>query len=137
MADGLNERYRQAGLDMDRYGYDVSIYQGIGRHVGIPKDDLVAILLVQLECIMTLKPTTLDWITPLLNATSVGEATEIFLVLFEGAENRRENPRDGDNLLYYTASRATHYQGADRRRDYAKIYYDMFKGCQKCLICGA
>jgi len=124
LAMQLDEKYREAGLDMSVYGYNAKTYQATGAHKNIPRSDLAKILEVQLEFVYNCKPTGSNWVSRLGTATSVGEATEVFLVLFEGAINSSANPRSGDKLLHYNVGK--YYQEADSRRTYAMTYYNMF-----------
>jgi len=125
LADGLEERFREAGLDISRFGYDVSTYQGIDARHNIPREYLERIVAIQLEYIYTLRPTAQDWETPLRNATTPEEAAEVFVVRYLGAINTRDTPREGDRLLYHEASHS-YWQNVDARRGFARRYYDEF-----------
>jgi hypothetical protein len=70
LATALEDEYKAAGLDMTKYGYSVSTYQGIGAQNKISVEDMTTILDVQLYYIYGVKPTGADWITPLSKTTS-------------------------------------------------------------------
>jgi len=127
LSQNLHNAYRDAGLDMTKYGYSVSTYWGVGAQNNIPINDLAKILSVQLDFVYGCRPTGSDWITRLLAATSAEEAAEIFLIFFEGAINNSNNPRAGDKILFYQPNTVRHYQEADKRRTAAKEYYNQFK----------
>jgi hypothetical protein len=124
MSRELQSLYRDAGLDMDTYGYDAKIYQGAGAQYNIPKNDLMKILEIQLEYIYNSKPTGSEWISRLRSASSVEEAAEVFLVQFEGATTSIRT--SANEILYYYAYKGSYYQEARLRREYARTYYGIF-----------
>jgi len=117
----LEKLYKASGLDMTKYGYNVALYNSIGSHTKIPVEDMSVILDMQLNFIYNQKPTSLDWITPLRNATSVNEATEVFLVRFEGAKSTIKS--DDNKIKYYNNYIGTFYQETAKRRELAQKYY--------------
>ena len=88
----LEKKYKAAGLNMKKYGYNVSTYQGAGAQKNIPKKDLATILDCQLKYVYNCKPSSPDWITPLKTAKSANEAAEIFVIKFEGAVVTKKPP---------------------------------------------
>ena len=94
--------------------------QSFGAETKIPLGDMTKILDVQLKYIYGVKPTSLDWITPLSKATSAEEAAEVFLVRFEGAYSR--NKIDANKIKFYKDYLGAYYQEAAKRREYAKKY---------------
>ncbi len=120
----LERQYEAAGLNLTEYGYDVKTYQGIGAQKNIPRNDLAAILDVQLNYIYGCKPTSRDWISPLMDASSVEEAAEVFLVRFEGAVEKTNLVED-NKIKYFLAFLDAYYQETSKRRNYALQYYEM------------
>jgi len=119
----LENAYRENGLDINKYGYNSKTYQAPGEQYNIPRNDLAKILEIQLEFIYNdCKPTGSNWIPRLSTAKSVGEATEVFLVLFEGAVSNTKNSET--QLKYYSVGK--YYQGAQSRRTQAQTYFEMF-----------
>lgn len=94
----------------------------------IDRKDLKKILDVQLKCLYEEKPTGVDWIRQLKKTTSINEATETFLVKFEGATpalNILSN-----KILFYAPykdyNEDRYYQETADRRKYAnEIYNDL------------
>ena len=119
----LESLYRDVGLDMALYGYNVSKYQAIGAEKYIPFGDLMPILETQLWFVYNkCKPTGSDWESVLRTANTTNEAAEMFLVLFEGARGSKVSE---NLLLYYRAG--GYFQDAEKRRNHVAYYYDMFK----------
>ena len=124
MATELEEKYRASGLDMSKYGYNESINQGIGAEANISREDLAMILEIQLDYVYGVRPTGSDWISAVSNATSVEVAAEAFLVRFEGATT--SNKIEDNKILYYELKKGHYYQETDKRREYAKEYYQLY-----------
>lgn len=122
----LEKRYKEAGLDMDRYGYNVDDHQGIGEEEDIPRADLELILEIQLTFVDESEPAFRDWKSALKTASTVYESAENFLVNFEYADTDERVPKN--QLLYYKydAEKPTYFQDAKARREYAKICYERF-----------
>jgi hypothetical protein len=122
---GLQDKYRESGLNITLYGYNVSTYQGNNIYGTIPESDLMKIIEVQLPYIYYCRPTGYDWIPELKKAATVNLAAETFLVRFEGANNGREID---SNLIKYYEPRIGHYfQETGKRRDYAQGHYNYYK----------
>ena len=120
----LEKKYKAAGLNMKKYGYNVSTYQGSGAEKNIPKKDLSKILNCQLKFIYTCKPSGPDWVSPLKKAKTVNEAAEIFLVKFEGAVSSSNTEKN--KIKYYSAYKGKYFQETDKRRKYAVKYYNKY-----------
>lgn len=110
---------------MKKYGYNVSTYQTANGKKKIPKKDLPKILKCQLDFIYDCKPTEQKWIKPLKKAKSVEEATEIFLVKFEGATS--DKTTEENRINYYSYKIGKYYQETAKRRKYAKEIYKKYK----------
>ncbi len=92
----------------------------ISRPDDIPPADFDKLLQVELDFAMSENDG--DWQSIIKQASSVEEAAEIFLVLFERAV-------DGESAIeYYQPFMGKLYQGTKARRDYAKEYYDKYSG---------
>ena len=120
----LEKKYKAAGLDMSKYGYNISKYQGAGAQKNIPSKDLSKIVDIQLKYIYTCKPTGADWVSSLRKAKKVNEAAEIFVVKFEGATTSKHI--EDNKIKYYSAYKGKYYQDAKKRRDYAADCYNSF-----------
>ena len=121
----LEKKYEKADLNMKKYGYNVSTYQTANGKKKIPKKDLPKILKCQLDFIYDCKPTEQKWIKPLKKAKSVEEATEIFLVKFEGATS--DKTTEENRINYYSYKIGKYYQETAKRRKYAKEIYKKYK----------
>jgi len=121
----LHAEYERAGLDMSRYGYDITTHHAIGGRDTIPRNDLTTILAVQLEFAYNQRPTPREWNQPLRAATSAEEAAEIFLVNYLGAVSGGQ--AEGDRLLYHPGiiindELRIFFQNAAARRGFALRY---------------
>lgn len=121
----LEKKYQRAGLNMNKYGYSVRTYQTANGKKKIPKKDLPKILKCQLDYIYKCKPTEQKWIKPLKKAKSVNEATEIFLVKFEGASSTKTTKENRIN--YYSYKIGKYFQETAKRRKYANDLYKKYK----------
>jgi len=120
----LETKYKAAGLDMTKYGYDSWKYHKIGDEKNIPREDLEIILDVQLNHIYNCRPTDLDWISKLNNTSSVEEATECFLIYYEAATTSKTGSEH--NITHYSSHIGRKYQEAKKRREYALKYYNEY-----------
>lgn len=120
LANGLNTKYKDAGLDMTKYGYSVSTYWALGAEKDIPFADLEIIIKTQLDYIYGCKPTDSDWITPVTAAASANEATEAFLVRFEGATTTSQT--EDNKIKYFAPALNKYYQETSQRRTNAAKY---------------
>ena len=120
LATQLDSKYKEAGLDITKYGYSVSTYQGPGAHTKISVEDMAIILDIQLNYIYGETPSGVNWITPLSNAETSAEAAEVFLVRFEGAKST--NRIESNRIKFYKGYIDTYYQEAAKRRENAAKY---------------
>lgn len=132
LARGLHSEFANAGLDMNRFGYEIPTYQTIGGRGNIPRNYLTIILRVQLEFAYRQQPTAREWNLPLRNATTAEEAAEIFLVHYLGAISGLNSQDEDDRLLYYRGINVggvqrVFFQNASARRRFALEYYERFK----------
>ena len=130
LANELHNLYRNSGLDMARYGYNVSTFHGIGAEANIPRGDLTTILSIQLSFARNERPTARDWETPLRNASSYMEAAEVFLVDFLGAITPHGDTNEDNRIIYYDMSNhrlnGRRFQEARQRREHAETYFNQF-----------
>lgn len=116
---------RKAGLfqkiaEADLSKYTSSEYWPNGAWKNIPANDLDRLIEVELEYAYNEK--SRNWKEEIKKQNTPEAAAEVFLTLFERAVNGK------DEILYYAPFKGLKYQGAVRRRNYAKEYYDKYAG---------
>ena len=114
--DELQAKVREAGLEK----YLSTEYWPAGASEKIPEADLDKLLKIELD--FTMSENDLDWQNELKKATTPELAAEIFLTLFERAVNGESE------ILYYAPYVGRLYQGAKKRRDFAKEAYEKYAG---------
>ena len=115
-APKLVSQINEAGLGK----YFGSEWWPAGKSKDIPANDLDQLLSIELD--YTMEHADFDWITEVKKQTSVEAAAEAFLTIFERAVG------GNSPILYYEPYKGLLYQHTDRRRTYAKEYYDQYSG---------
>lgn len=121
----LEKKYIEKKLSKNKYGYEAKTYQSVNGKKKIPKKNLPTILQCQLDYIYECKPTGQKFTKSLKKAKSVEEATEIFLVMFEGATSKKTTKENRIN--YYSYKIGKYYQETAKRRKYANEIYKKYK----------
>ena len=100
--------------------YTSSEYWPAGASKKIPESDFDQILQIELE--HTLSETDMNWQEEIKKQNQPEAAAEVFLTLFERAVGGSEP------IKYYSPYIGIKYQGTNRRRDYAREYFDKYSG---------
>ena len=114
--DRLFAKLKEVGFDK----YTSKEYWGSDAEKKMPQDDYDGILRVELEFTMSEKD--LNWQEEIKKATSPEMAAEIFLVLFERAVG------GNSEIKYYAPYAGRLYQATERRREFAKEYFNKYSG---------
>ena len=114
--DALFEKFKEAGL----YQYTSSEYWPSGAYKNIPEDDLDKLLQIELEDVLNYE--WLDWQDELKKQNQPEAAAEVFLTLFERAVG------GDDEIKYYAPFVGVKYQHAEKRRNYAREFFDKYSG---------
>ena len=112
----LFNKLRAAGLGQ----YLTQEYWPHGSWKRIPADDLDRLLSIELEHTMSEKD--FNWQEEIKKQNTPEAAAEVFLTLYERAVNGESE------IIYYAPFIGVKYQHANRRRQYAREYYDMYSG---------
>ena len=118
--EALVNKFKEEGLEK----YLGREYWPIGASKNIPADDLDKIIYTELVFSITEK--TWDWQTEIKKQTTPEAAAEVFLTIFERAIN------GNSPILYYEPYKGQLYQGAEKRRNFAREFYEKYsnKGVQ-------
>ncbi len=100
--------------------YTTEKYWAIGTDKLIPEDDFNKLLQITLD--FTLSEDSRHWKEEIKQQNTPEAAAEVFLTLFERAVNGK------DEILYYQPFLGLKYQGAVKRRNYARKVYDEYSG---------
>ncbi len=114
--DKLFTKLKNAGLSQ----YTSSEYWGIGASKKIAAADLDRVLAIELD--HATSETDRNWQTEIKKQSTPEAAAEVFLTLFERAVNGKSE------ILYYEPFVGQLYQGAKKRRDYAREFYKQYSG---------
>lgn len=117
----IQEAIKDAGLGK----YLAEEYQVSGGDKKIPTEDLKKLLEIELKGAMNEDRS--DWKGKIKSANSVDEATEIFLIYFEGAiATKPEQETEANKIIAYEPMKGKFYQGATARRQNAQKFYEKF-----------
>lgn len=114
--DSLFKKIREAGL----IKYTESEYWAASAEKNIPQDDYDRLLAIELE--FAHSENARDWKDEIKKQTMPEAAAEVFLTLFERAVNGESA------IIYYQPFINLKYQGAKKRRTYAREYYEQYSG---------
>jgi len=112
----LFKKLSDAGLSK----YTDEAYWASGADKNIPQADYDRILEIELE--FAYSEESRDWKGEIKKQTTAEAAAEVFLTLFERAVNGESE------IKYYQPFIGLKYQGASKRRSYAKEFYDKYSG---------
>lgn len=112
----LFEKLKSAGLSQ----YTDQAYWATGADKNIPQDDYDRILAIELE--FAYSEESRGWKDEIKKQSTPEAAAEVFLTLFERAVNGESA------IIYYQPFIGLKYQGAKKRREYAREFYDKYAG---------
>ncbi|MBR5419203.1 hypothetical protein IK110_03070 [Candidatus Saccharibacteria bacterium] len=114
--DSLFKKLKDAGLSQ----YTDQAYWASGADKNIPQADYDRILAIELE--FAYSEESRDWKGEIKKQSTPEAAAEVFLTLFERAVNGESA------IIYYQPFIGLKYQGAKKRRNYAREFFDKYSG---------